>query len=99
MRTVDFNARKLVKDGIAESSWFNNGAVKVKCLNGKRLTISHEADLYENFPDYQNFDFDTDYLDRIFNVDIEDMDEYSRADFGRVQNDIEKAWNDLDSKC
>ena len=99
MRSVDFNARKLVKDGFAESSWFTNGAVKIKCSNGKRLTISHEADLYENFPSYPHFEFDTDFLDRIFNVDVDDMEEYSRADFDfRMQKEVESKWIELGNK-
>ena len=77
---------------LSSPSWFQNGAVKIKCKNGKRLTISHEADLYENFPDYPHFDFDTEFLDRIFNADIDDMEEYNRADFACMRNEIEKSW-------
>ena len=79
MRTLDFHARKLVKDGFAESSWFTGAAVKMKFKNGKHLTITHEADLYESFPSYTDFNFDTEFLDRVINNDIEEMENYDRV--------------------
>ena len=70
MKSIEFNARKLLKDGLISGAWFSNMSVRVKCLNGKVLSIGHEFELYENFPGYENFSFDCDFYDRVLNNDM-----------------------------
>ena len=75
MRSIHFNARKLKKAGIIDDTWFSNAAVRIKLKNGEQLVATHESDLYEVSPLYEEFSFDTEFYDRIFNVDIEKMDD------------------------
>ena len=70
MKTIEFNARKLLRDGLISGVWFANMSVRIKCLNGKVLSIGHEFDLYENFPAYENFSFDCDFYERVLNNDM-----------------------------
>ncbi len=90
MKTVDHNARRLVNDGLIESSWFSNAMVRLKCKNGNVLKVNHEADLFDNFPSYGNFSFETGLYDHVLNHDMDalvnldesfsDMEELSFAD-------------------
>ena len=80
MKSIDYNARKLAKDGAIQYTWFSNAAVRLKCLDGSTIIATHEADLYENFPAYQHFSFDTSMYDRILNADMEEVEEHTRMD-------------------
>ena len=81
MRVIDFNARKLVKDKVIAEAWFANAAVKIKCLNGKVLKIDHEKDLFDAFPTYEHFTFDTSFFESIADRDMERYD-----DLGDISN-------------
>ena len=52
-----------------------DAAVRIKLKNGGNLVVTHESELYEAFPQYENFSFDTDFMDRIINDDLEKMDD------------------------
>ena len=75
MRSVYFNARMLKKDGFIEDTWFSNAAVRIKLKNGENLVVTHESELFEAFPRYENFSFDTKFIDRIINDDLEKLDD------------------------
>ena len=74
MKNVDYNARKLEKEEMVASSWFNNASVRVKCHNGRVLLANHDIDLYEAFPNFQGFTFDTQLYDRVLNRDLEELE-------------------------
>ena len=84
MRSIHFNARKMKKAGIIEDTWFSNAAVRIKLKNGEQVVATHKADLYEVSPLYDEFSFDTEFCDRIFNGDIEKMDDLIRDFQGEV---------------
>jgi polyhydroxyalkanoate synthesis regulator phasin len=87
MKTIEFNARKLLKDGLVGGVWFSNASVRIKCLNGKTLSLDHEIDLFEAFPCYEGFSFDTNFYDKILNDDL--MDQYNGYyGFGEANVDI-----------
>ena len=73
MKSISFNARKLLSAGIIAETWFSNAAVRIKHLDGTVARIDHEMDLYSLFPSF-NFSFDTSMYDRVLNTDIEDYD-------------------------
>ena len=79
MKRIESNARQLLRDEWISGTWFSNASVRVKCLNGRTLKIDHEMDLYEAFPSYTNFTFDTDLYDRVLNLDMEQFNEMSGA--------------------
>ena len=39
MKSIQFNARNLLKDGLISDVWFSNMAVRIKCLNRKVMGI------------------------------------------------------------
>ena len=47
MKNLAYNARNLVRDGVAAETWFFNAFVRLKGLDGKITKISHETDLYD----------------------------------------------------
>ena len=63
MKSIHRNARKLLKDDWISGCWFSSGSVRVKCLNGKTLSLDHEIDLFEAFPDYNDYTFDYNFYD------------------------------------
>ena len=73
MKSIQFNARNLLKDGLISDVWFSNMAVKIKCLNGKVMQLNHEIDLYEAFPCYEGFSFDSSLYDRVMNNDLVEL--------------------------
>ena len=75
MRSIHFNARKLKKAGIIDDTWFTNAAVRMKLKNGQQVVATHEVDLYEVSPSFDEFSFDTKFCDRTINDDIEKMDD------------------------
>ena len=75
MRSIHFNARNMKRDGLIEDTWFSNAAVRIKLKNGEILALSHEFELFEQFPRYENFTFDTEFTDRIVNHDMEKLDD------------------------
>ena len=75
MRAIDFEARKLLKAGLISGAWFGNGSCRIKCLNGKNMKLDHERDLYEAFPQFDGFNFDTELFDRVINFDMDHFDD------------------------
>ena len=75
MRVVDFNARKLVKEKVIAGAWFSNASVRIKCLNDQVLKINHKKDLFDAFPRYENFSFDTSFFESIEDRDMEKYDD------------------------
>ena len=75
MRTIHFNARNMKKAGIIEDTWFSNAAVRIKPKNGENLLVTHESELYEAYPRFEGFSFDTEFLDCVLNADIDKMDD------------------------
>ena len=71
MKSLAFNARLLKNYGLIEDTWFNNAAVRIKCLDGAYIKVTHEMDLFENFPNFQHFTFDAEFLNRAHDVDLE----------------------------
>ena len=59
MMNLAFNARVLKRKEQIADTWFSNAAVRIKTLDGRILKITHDFDLYEAFPDFQGFSFDT----------------------------------------
>ena len=80
MRVVDFNARKLLKEKLIAGTWFSNASVRVKCFNGTVLKMDHEKDLFDAFPGYENFTFDTQFYENIEDLDIEKYDDLHGID-------------------
>ena len=86
MKSIEFNARKLLKDGLISGCYFSNASVRVKCLNGKTLSVDNEIDLFEAFPCYEGFSFDTNFYDKVLNDDL--MDQFNGFyGFGEVNDD------------
>jgi hypothetical protein len=83
MRTIHFNARNMKKAGIIEDTWFSNAAVRIKLKNGENLVVTHESELYEAYPRFEGFSFDTEFFDRVLNADMDKMDDVV-GDFGVV---------------
>ena len=75
MRMIHFNARNLKRDGFIDDVWFSNAAVRIKLKNEETVAVCHEYELYELFPKYENFSFDTEFTDRIANHDMEKLDD------------------------
>ena len=84
MRTVDYNARLLVKNKQATSVWFSNAAVKVKTLGGNVLTFQHEMDLYNQFPKFEGFSFDTSLYENVLDTDLEQYDDLAGLEYESV---------------
>ena len=84
MRTLDYNARLLVKNNQATSAWFSNAAVKVKTLDGNVLTFQHEMDLYEQFPKFEGFSFDTSLYENVLDTDMEQYDDLAGLEIESV---------------
>ena len=82
MKCIDYNARLLVKKNLAQSSWYSNAFVKVKALNGKVLSFNHEMDLYEAFPDFEGFSFDTSFYENLLSNDMDELDDLAGIEFG-----------------
>ena len=80
MRTIDFNARKLLKEKLVSGAWFSNSSVRIKCLDGRVINIDHEHDLFDSFPSYEGFTFDTVFYDRVANHDMEQYDDLVEMD-------------------
>ena len=70
MKSIEHNARKLLKDGLIKGCWFSNASVRVQCLDGRSLSFDHELDLFEAFPGYEGYTFDTNFYDKILNNDL-----------------------------
>ena len=90
MKSVEFNARQLLKDGLISDVWFSNMSVRIKCLNGKILVVNHEIELYEAFPLYEGFSFDSDLYERVLNNDMIDLFDgfYGEHGDGEHLNDV-----------
>ena len=90
MKSVEFNARQLLKDGLIGDVWFSNMSVRIKCLNGKILVVNHEIELYEAFPLYEGFSFDSDLYERVLNNDMIDLFDgfYGEHGDGEHLNDV-----------
>ena len=73
MKRIHSNAKNLLKDGLISDVWFSNMAVKIKCLNGRVLQCNHEIDLYESFPCYEGFTFESDFYDRVIKNDFMEL--------------------------
>ena len=87
MKAIEHNARKLLKDGWINGCWFSNASVRVKCLNGKTLSLDHEIDLFEAFPDYNDYSFDSNFYDKVLNNDL--MEQYNGYfGHGAVNDDV-----------
>ena len=87
MKAIESNARKLLKDGVVSGCWFSNASVRVKCLNGKTLSLDHEIDLFEAFPCYEGYSFDTNFYDKVLNDDL--MDQFNGFyGFGETNDDV-----------
>ena len=82
MKNLAYNARLLKRNNVIVDTWFSNAAVRVKTLEGKVLKITHEIDLYDNFPDFQDYTFDVSLFQEP-NIDDRDMLRY---------RDLEGAW-------
>ena len=89
-KSVEFNARQLLKDGLISDVWFSNMSVRIKCLNGKILVVNHEIELYEAFPLYEGFSFDSDLYERVLNNDMIDLFDgfYGEHGDGEHLNDV-----------
>ena len=75
MRSLAYNARLLKSAGYIVDTWFSNAAVRVKVNpTSKPIKITHEKDLVDKFPTFDNFTFDMDFYRRI--QDDEDIDLY-----------------------
>ena len=54
-----YNGRLLKKKKLIQDTWFSNGKVKIKLLDGNVKVISHEVDLVKQFHDFDEFSFNT----------------------------------------
>jgi hypothetical protein len=75
MRVIDYNARLMEKKEVIAGAWFSNASVRVKCQNGNIIKCDHERDLYDAFPSYEGFTFNSDLYDRVSNLDVEQCDD------------------------
>ena len=55
------NCRFLKWDGEIRDTWTINSSLKFKLLCGTIKNISHDIDLYSQFPNYNKFTFDADF--------------------------------------
>ena len=74
MRNLAFNARQLKKKGVIADTWFANAAVRIRTHDKRVLKITHEMDLFDHFPDFTGFTFDTFLYER--DEDGVDIDRY-----------------------
>ena len=58
-RNLSFNCRQLKKAELIEDTWCHNGKIFIKHNDEEIETVSHEIDLYKNFPQFTLFSFDT----------------------------------------
>ena len=70
MKSIEHNARKLLKDGLINGCWFSNASVRVQFLDGRSLSFDHELDLFEASPGYEGYTFDTNFYDEVLNNDL-----------------------------
>ena len=75
MRSLAYNARLLKNSGLISDTWFSNAAVRIKRTPDSRtLKITHEKDLVDAFPAFDEFTFDMHFYRRL--QDEEDLEEY-----------------------
>jgi hypothetical protein len=74
MRTLAFNARVMKRQKVIADTWFSNAAVRIKKHDQQIVKVTHEIDLFENFPDFKQFSFDTSLYER--SDDEDDMARY-----------------------
>ena len=77
LNNLAFNCRLLKRDNLITDTWSAHGKVKVKLSDGTINIISHEIDLYRLFPEFDNFTFNTDFLDY-----ADSEDHYPEYDYG-----------------
>ena len=75
-----YNSRLLKKKQLIQDTWFSNGSVKIKLIDGNVSVISHEADLVKLFPDFDGFSFNTLPFKLSPEKDQDDISSYDNLD-------------------
>ena len=52
MRQLAYNARLLKRGGLIADTWFANAAVRIKRHDSKIIKVTHEIDLFDEFPTF-----------------------------------------------
>ena len=87
MRSLAYNARLLKNAGLITETWFSNAAVRIKrSPQSKTIKITHEKDLVDEFPTFDDFTFDMKFYRKI--QDDEDIDRYDNLG-GSIDRDDE----------
>ena len=55
--------------------WSSNACVRVKTNEGKVVVVTHECDLFKNFPVCQKLTYDVNFCNRLEAQDIEEYDD------------------------
>ena len=86
LKNLGFNCRKLKRLNLIENTWSFNGVAKIKLLNGHVKKISHELDLFKEFPHFEDFSFDVDFLANT--EEFEEWADYDLESDPEVMNEV-----------
>ena len=78
-KSLAYNCRLLKRENLITDTWYKNGYLKVKTLNGIVKVISHEIDIFKLSRDFNGFSFNTELYETIID-DEEDVARYDNLD-------------------
>ena len=84
---TSYNCRILKRNISIADTWSGNGILKIKLLNVEIKKISHERDLYREFPNFSGFTFDVEFLHN-----AEEYEEYADYDIESLHSDHSWTW-------
>ena len=98
MRSLSYNARLLKNRKIIYDTWFSNAAVRIKRTPSSRpIKITHEKDLVDEFPEFEDFTFDMEFYHRL--KDEEDINQYDELrGYDEEEDDSFRRTDDSKSK-
>ena len=79
LKGLAYHCRKIKRARLIEDTWVFNGKLKIKKLDGEICTIDHEFVLFNLFPDFNEYTFDTSFYKYILS-DERDINSYDDCD-------------------
>ena len=58
MNNLAYNCRMLRKNKLIADTWSLNGTLKMRLLNNEIIIVQHEIDIFNLFPNFEEFTFD-----------------------------------------
>ena len=77
-KNLAYNCRLLKKKGQILDTWSNHGKVVVKLHGNTIKNLIHEMDLFNLFPNFNSFTFNTDFYKSLL-VDTRNEDDYDEV--------------------